>query len=260
MKIIGCSAVVLLAGLLWEARANKCQTGDEEAKYLPRVLGRPYSSIRTPFIMPCDTMEVRLGDTCTIHPGVMLHFGPNSSSSNVILVQGHLEALGSDEAPVYFSGTLADGDFGFRPGEGSWGGFRIDPVGSAQFQHVRIFRAVPALESKSERVQLRKVVFKNSLEVSGPNGKRLDLDFKETTVQSLDFSPPAAAAAETSNPKGADDVKGSRTKPLAWSLIGGGTLLAGAGLFWYLSDSEENPPGPSGSQIEYPEKPSFPSP
>ena len=251
----------LLLGLSAEVQAGSCLGDSAEARFLPRLIGRPHSSIRTPFLMPCDTMEVRIGDTVTIHPGVMLHFGPDSRPENVILVRGRLEVLGSDEAPVYFSGTLSEGDFGLRPGNGPWGGFRIDPVGEADFRHARIWKAVPALDSKSEHVRFSKVVFKQSLDARGPFGQAIDLEFKETRVESMDFAAArstqdTAVAAQGQKPDA--KVAAAPSRVTTWSLLGGGTILAGAGLFWYLSSRGDDTPGPSANATEYPDRPGFP--
>lgn len=255
---------MVVAGLLSvrPALAGACEGESTPARFFPRVLGRPHASIRTPYQMPCDTMEVRIGDTCTVYPGVMVHFGPQSTKEKVILIRGRLEVLGSEDAPVYFSGTLADGDFGLKPGTGDWGGFRIDPAGEAEFSNTRIFKAMPALLSKSERVRFSKVVFKQSLDFKGPNGKGLTLEFKETKIETMDFG--TGPAPERISLAGNDAAKADPTiggakhpgSPMTWTLLGGGTILAGAGLFWFLTEAGETGPSPGG--IEFPDRPTFP--
>jgi hypothetical protein len=261
MRNIGFFISSLLLGFLAEVRGAACSGDSASMRYLPRTIGRPNATIRTPYHMPCDTMEVKVGDTTTIYPGVMMHFGPVSHSENVILVGGVLQAFGSSEAPVYFSGTLADGDFVVKPGKGDWGGFRIEPVGQAHLQSARIFNAVPLLDSRSEWVVFEKVVTKNCLNVKGPDRKVIELEYKETRLD-LDFRKKDmvetaidSAAVPPNRPK-----EPSRGKALTWTLAGAGAFLAGGGLFYVLTHLDTNHPSdPDPDPSKFPGKPSFPT-
>jgi hypothetical protein len=246
------------------AVAGACLGDSAESRYLPRVIGRPYSTLRTSYKMPCDTMEVRIGDTCTIYPGMLMHFGSVSNPDNRIHIRGRLEVLGSDEAPVNFSGTLSEGDFGIKPGTGAWGGFEVDPVGEVVIRNARIFRATPIMRSQSERVSFSKVLLRQSLDLLGPNGNFFPVDFKETRIDSLDFGAPIAnhqSQDTVSRPSArADSSKSSAGKSVwAWSLAGGGALLLGGGLWWYLDEKGPSTGHPNtDTDVHYPPKPNFP--
>jgi len=241
--------------------AGNCQGDSVAARALPRVIGRPYSTLRTPYRMPCDTMIVPIGDTCTIYPGTMMHFGSTSKQANRIHVLGRLEVLGSEEAPVTFSGTLSDGDFGLKPGTGNWGGFLVDGVGEISMRNARIFKASPIMNSQSDRVSFSKVLLKQSLDLVGPNGRYFPVDFKETKIDTLDFSVSTSTVEPQTQAKDSSSVPAvasSRSGRLAWSLIGGGAVLVGGGLWWYMNNHETGSSKNPTDEVHYPARPGFP--
>ncbi len=226
-------------------QANSCQNSDMGKQFLPRTLGRPNSSIKEPVLLPCDTVIVRENDTCIINPGAMLHFGPQGSEKNLILVKGTLIAKGSQEMSIYLSGTVLTGDLGYVPGYAPWSGIQITQTGSVDFQRVRMFYAIPALNSKSENVALRRVVLQGCMNIIGPTGKVYEINTGEETIDTLNFrTMPRSKELSTVTKTESQNSHSKISRPLAWSLAGLGLLAAGGGLFFLLHDSgkEAGPP------------------
>ena len=238
---------------------SSCQSGDTQKQYMLPNYGRPYSGVKEPIRLPCDTMIVRAGDTTTLNSGVMLHFGPTSSEKNVIIVRGTLLALGSQEAAVYLTGTVTAGDFGYVPAKGPWGGIRVDSGGSLNFKRVRMFEAIPALESKSENVVFKKVVLQGCMNIVDPTGKRIDINANEESIDSLNFASHFDAVPSASLPVTAKSENNERgIKPWVWPVAAGLLLLSG-GALWYIESQKDSPtPPPSVNTSLFPDAPSFP--
>ncbi len=259
MKIISTFslAVLLLGG---NSFAGSCKGTDAWKQYMLPAYGRPHSNLKDPILLPCDTMIVRAGDTSTINPGVMLHFGPNATEKNIILVQGTLLAIGSQEIAIYLSGSISEGDFGIVPGIGPWGGIRVSETGALHFKRVRLYHAIPALESKSEDVTFKQVVMQGCMNIVDPKGQLMEINLREEKIDSLDFhtSVVKAPVAEAGTKKS----KVSKSKigvPVLWSLAAAGVLATGGGLFWYLNEptprTSTSPPVTSNTRPELPGTP-----
>ncbi len=237
-----------------------CLSDSLPLRQLPAMFGKPFSNLKTPYHAPCDTMVVAENTTTTLHSGTMLHFGPNSTANNVIIVEGTLITLGNEHEPVYFSGSIEEGSFGFRPSSSAWGGIVVRPTGKLKMSHTRIFNANTAVYSDSYDVTVSQVYFKGSLYLIPPWKEPIGLDFAGSTIESLDFS--ERQKIETSGrpqnfPEKAD-VKPANSRmgrTLLWGTLGAGTIIAGAGI-WLWSQSDA--PSPSAPNL-YPTDPLLPS-
>ncbi len=87
------------------------------------------------------TVVVNQGATLTMNPGVIIKGRINNS---LFMIQGTLLALGTAEAPIIFTaanddaaGGDTDGDGGI-PEAGYWKGIRVEPTGTARFDHTAV--------------------------------------------------------------------------------------------------------------------------
>lgn len=263
IRDILCLAAVLG---LHTVHAGACLGDSVGLRNLPHTLGKPYDNLKNPLYLPCDTMVVAAGDTSTLNPGSMLHFGPRSSEKHIILVEGTLIARGGDQEPVYFSGTITESSFGLRPGTGRWGGFRVAPGGELRISNALIVNAEYAVESESEDVTISKTLLKGCSYLRGP-GNSLPIDIRGTDVDYWDLGAPKASSVEPPmevTPVAAAVVEPSaparkKSAALGWTLAGLAALAAGGGAawYWFAQDDAGNSPTPQGP--DYSGRPDMPS-
>ncbi|HLP41499.1 MAG TPA: hypothetical protein VK465_08335 [Fibrobacteria bacterium] len=240
---------------LHAVHAASCLGDSVGLRNLPHTLGKPYDNLKNPLYLPCDTMVVAAGDTSTLNPGSMLHFGPRASEKHIILVEGTLIARGGDQEPVYFSGTITESAFGLRPGTGRWGGFRVAPGGELRISDAVIVNAEYAVESESEEVTVSKTLLKGCSYLRGP-GNSLPIDIRGTDVKYWDLGAPKVSSVEPSAPA----LKKSTT--LGWTLVGVAALAAVSGGAWYWlaqDDAGDAHHGPTPQGPDYSGRPDMPS-
>lgn len=104
-------------------------------------------------IQPVDqSFEIPVGIMLTIEPGVTLLF-----PEELLYVYGHLEAVGTADSPITFTG-VPEG-----PSTGAWGGIGV--IGSANFNYVTIDKASWSFgvwEAKGGNVQIENSTISNS--------------------------------------------------------------------------------------------------
>ncbi len=252
-----CAMIFLLPAM---ALGGACLGDSLGARRFPSMVSKPYSNLKVPVHLPCDTMVIAENDTAILHSGAMIHFGPRSSSKNVIIVKGTLITLGNEFEPVYFSGSIEEGSFGYRPSASPWRGIHVASTGRVNMRHTRIFNATSALTSESNQVTFSHVYLQGSLNIMPPWKDPINLDYAGTTIDTLDFS-------DGGKPRNAANAPGPKTKtppkkvrsekagsPLIWAGLGTGALVAGAGI-WIWAQSGGSP---SSNTVSYPKDPLLP--
>lgn len=240
-------SLFLLAVGMGLSQANTCADGKQESHVLAERIGRPGSGIPEAYLLKCDTMEVRSGDTSWIFSSQKIHFGPGSTEKKIILVRGTLIVEGTSNSPAIFAGSLTEFEFGLKPGKAAWGGFRVAETGTLVLKNAMINNATFAIDSRSQNVRLEHVYTKGCLNFVKPGNEFVKLDFTGTTITSLNFAsdqPNVAVSTDPLEAKGINDRSGkaekkkSFSKPLLWTGIGAATLgIAGAAI-WFLSSSD----------------------
>ena len=241
--------LLLLASLSGPAIAGQCSGDSVSLRYMPSLLGKKYSRIRTPHFFPCDTMEVRQGDTSYIYSGAQLAWNAASTKKRLIHVKGTLIIEGWEEEPVTIAGTLEEFAFGHKAGPGQWEGFLVEAEGELRLNWARLYNAPSAIVSYSEKVSLKKVHVKGVQGIIGPHTNMI-IENREADIESMDFKnmdsqQDALMVVPDSIPVKQDSVIAPESKShlLSWSLLGTGAIAAG-GLVWYLVAGPEKNPTP----------------
>lgn len=254
--------LILLANLSIPAQVGQCSGDSESLRYLPSLLGKKYTRIRTPHFFPCDTMVVRQGDTSYIYSGAQLAWNAASTKNRLIHVKGTLIIEGWEEEPVTIAGTLEEFAFGHKAGPGQWDGFLVEADGELRLNWVRLYNTPLAIVSHSEKVSLKKVHVREVQGLIGPH-TNLRIDNREADIEFMDFKKMESqqdvlTLVPDSIPAKKDSATVSETNshlPL-WSLLGSGVLAAG-GLIWYFSAGPEKDPNPGEPNL-FGKKPDLP--
>jgi hypothetical protein len=246
----------------------KCAYDSASYHIMPKEIGRENEIFKSPYLLPCDSMVVPSGQTTTIYEFSMLHFGTNPSPESKIEVKGTLIIKGKAERPVYFSGSIKQGETGYAPADARWDGIVIDSGGSVQSRYARIFNAPTPMVVLSKNVFMVNTFFQGASGIILPDTS-ISIGRNGMTMDTMDLRPgkpkhPAtASSADVGAPK--RERKGGRIgtgKKVAYYTLGGTALIAVGGLaFWALNGSDKKspqPPDQSGLDPD-PDYPSVPS-
>ncbi|MFN8544809.1 MAG: Ig-like domain-containing protein [Candidatus Binatia bacterium] len=125
---VGSTVRTLLAGLIGSALAPAAAAA--ATVVCGTIADTTWSATSSPYSVCTSGATVAAGTTLTIDPGVVVEF--QQSAGNKLTVQGTLDAVGTAEQPITFTGATA--------AAGSWGGLSID--GSVPTPAVAMLRSV----------------------------------------------------------------------------------------------------------------------